>query len=125
MEAIAVYYDSPLEATDELYTMEIPVGEDGRTQVVRGMITEDHRGREALVIFTITGEWSNNVDAGELLELNLRAPYVKIAKMDDKIIVCGEQLMESCQVAEVVNLVEEIASFGDFLEESLFGVDEY
>ncbi len=124
MKSIAEYYDSPLIEEDTFYTMEIPVGEEGRTQVVRGMVNEDHRGREALVIFSIIGEWDNSINADALLELNLKAPFVKIAKLDSHLIVCGEQLLESCQVTEIVNLVEEIASFGDFLEEALYGIDD-
>ena len=124
MKSIAEYYDSPLIEEDTFYTMEIPVGEEGRSQVVRGMVNEDHRGREALVIFSVIGEWDNSINADALLELNLKAPFVKIAKLDQHLIACGEQLLESCQVTEVVNLIEEIASFGDFLEEALYGVDD-
>ena len=124
MKSIADYYDSPLVEEDAFYTMEIPVGEEGRSQVVRGMVNEDHRGRETLVIFSVIGEWDKGINADALLELNLKAPFVKIAKLDQHLIACGEQLLESCQVTEVVNLVEEIASFGDFLEEALYGIDE-
>ena len=124
MKSIAEYYDSPLIEEDTFYTMEIPVGEEGRTQVVRGMINEDHRGRETLVIFSIIGEWDKNINAEALLELNLKAPFAKIAKLDQHLIACGEQLLESCQVTEVVNLIEEIASFSDFLEEALYGIDD-
>ena len=124
MKSIAEYYDSPLIEEDTFYTMEIPVGEEGRSQIVRGMVNEDHRGRETLVIFSIIGDWDKNINADALLELNLKAPFVKIAKLDQHLIACGEQLLESCQVTEVVNLIEEIASFSDFLEEALYGIDD-
>jgi hypothetical protein len=125
MKAIASHFGSALLLNDDIYTMEIPVGDKGRTQVITGRVIKDFKGRDMLMILTMVGDWKQNLHLTELLEFNLLASYVKIAKLEDKLIVCAEQLMESCEVTEVINMVEECAAFGDYLEEKLFKKDAH
>lgn len=123
MQAVADYYGSPLVEENGVYCLEVVVGDSGRTQVVHGTVQADRFDREVFLVFTKVGEWSPSINAEGLLELNLAAPYVKAAKFEDHIIACGDQLLDTCQVEEVVNLIEEVATFGDFLEETIFGSD--
>jgi hypothetical protein len=123
MQAVADYYGSPLVEDNGVYSLEVVIGDGDRTQVVHGTVQSDRFGRDVFLVFTRVGEWSDVMNAEGLLELNLTAPYVKAAKFGGNLIACGDQLLETCQVEEVVNLVEEVASFGDFLEEAIFGDD--
>jgi hypothetical protein len=125
MKAIASHFGSALLLNDDTYTMEIAIGDQGRTQVVTGRVMQDYKGRDMLMILTLVGDWKHNLHVTELLEMNLMASYVKIAKLDEKLVVCAEQLMESCEVSEVVNMVEECAAFGDFLEEKFYKTDSH
>ncbi len=123
MQAVADYYGSSLTEDEGIYSLELVIGDGERTQVVHGTVQPDRIGREVFLVFTRVGDWSSEINAEALLELNLTAPYVKAAKFGDHLIACGDQLMETCQVDEVVNLIEEVANFGDFLEEAIFGGD--
>jgi len=123
MEAVADYYGSPLVEDSGVYSLEIVVGDGERTQVVHGTVQQDRFGRDVFMVFTRVGEWSDAISAEGLLELNVTAPYVKAAKFGGHLIACGDQLLDTCQVEEVVNIIEEVANFGDFLEEAIFGSD--
>jgi hypothetical protein len=123
MEGLAELYKSPLVFNEGIYSMEIPVGETGRTQVVNGTVHQDRYGRDVLLVCTRVGEWSGDLPSDVLLELNLVAPYVKTAKLKNHLIACGDQILETCQVGEVFHLMGEVAAFGDFLEEQIFGSD--
>jgi hypothetical protein len=123
MQAVADYYGSPLVEDNGVYSLEIVTGDGERTQVVHGTVQRDRVGRDVFMVFTRVGEWDERINAEGLLELNLTAPYVKAAKFGGHLIACGDQLLDTCQVEEVVNVIEEVANFGDYLEEAIFGSD--
>lgn len=124
MRGIAEYFGSPLVEEGDVYSLEIPVGDEGRTQVVYGTIINDRFGRDALYVFSRVGDFHQDIDTAELLRVNMGATYVKVALFENTIVACGDQLLETCETDEVVNLVSEVASFGDWLEENIFGIDK-
>lgn len=123
MQAVADYYGSPLVKDNGVYSLELVIGDDERTQVVHGTVQQDRFGRDVFMVFTRVGEWDEGINTEGLLELNLTAPYVKTAKFGGHLIACGDQLLDTCQVEEVINIIEEVANFGDYLEEAIFGSD--
>jgi hypothetical protein len=124
MQGIADFYNSPLVEEDGVYFCEIPVGDKGRSQVVYGSIIQDRFGRDAIFVFTKVGDYSEDINTAELLRVNMGATYVKVALYEETIIASGDQLMETCEQDELINLVQEVASFGDWLEENIFGIDK-
>lgn len=114
------------ESGDNVYSITIPL-DDSRSQEVYGLLVEGHPaadGEQVVLFMSAVGNLDPRINLSDLLRENYGPIYSKVCLYgEDAIMVAASTILESADVNEVVVMIEEIASFADYLEDKYFGVD--